>query len=313
MPGFTLVAVGAGVASAMLYSSLLLGAPGALIFAYLAHLPLFAVGLWVGVGGVLIASLAGTVFVAVVGSAMLAGFFAVLNAAPAILLSRQALLNRARPDGSTEWYPPGKLVLTLASLAAGAFIGLMAYVGPQQIEDTLAEFLRRGLTNMMADAPSSDRVATMARQIAHFFPGIVAASWMVMVAVNGALAQGLLVRFGRNARPSLAVADIELPIWLAGAAAIAALGAQLPSFSSFVGFVGTNLLVVAIVAYVFAGLAVVHTFARRWSASAFWLIAVYVLMITLGWPIVLVAGLGFIEPWAKLRQRFAGGPPQNSG
>ena len=33
-------------------------------------------------------------------------------------------------------------------------------------------------------------------------PGVVAASWMVTTVANAALAQGLLVRFGANWRPS---------------------------------------------------------------------------------------------------------------
>ena len=42
-------------------------------------------------------------------------------------------------------------------------------------------------------------------------PGIVAASWMIMLVANGALAQGVLARFGANWRPSPDLAGLGLP------------------------------------------------------------------------------------------------------
>lgn len=63
-----------------------------------------------------------------------------------------------------------------------------------------------------------------------------------MIAVNGALAQALLVRFGHNRRPTPRVSDIELPRW-ALAPVAAALGLAILTDGT-AGHFGSNLSLV---------------------------------------------------------------------
>jgi hypothetical protein len=51
-------------------------------------------------------------------------------------------------------------------------------------------------------------------------------------------------------------------------------------------------------------LAVIHTLVRRWSHPGWLLAAVYGALVLLGWPILAVLLLGFVEDWAHLRRRF---------
>jgi hypothetical protein len=76
------------------------------------------------------------------------------------------------------------------------------------------------------------------------------------------------------------------------------------------GFVGGALLAIALTAFAFAGLAVIHTIAQAWGNRTFWLIAIYSLMIAFTWLSVLIAVLGIIETGAGLRRRIAARPPQ---
>jgi hypothetical protein len=310
MSSFALLAGGAGVASVLLYVSLLTGTIAAYILAYLAQLPLFLIGLWVGTGGVLIAGLTATVIAATFGGLMFATTYLIANAMPVLFMTRQALLSRGDGRGGIEWYPSGLLVAWLAGLVAAAFVTLTLALTPISggFEGMLRQLIERGLRELGRYDPTGMPIEHAAYMIVQFFPGVVAASWLVMVAINGSLAQGLLVRFGRNRRPSPDLAALELPGWLPGAAAICGIGAMMPGLA---GFVGRNLILIIGATFAFAGLAVIHAFARRWGNRLLWLTAVYVFIFLFGWPLLFVALLGAIEPWANLRKRFSGGPPQS--
>ncbi len=77
----------------------MLGTPGALILVYLTQLPLFAAGLWLGVGAAVAAGVTGSLVLLAVSDLLGAALFAALNAVPVALLVRQALLARPRADG----------------------------------------------------------------------------------------------------------------------------------------------------------------------------------------------------------------------
>jgi hypothetical protein len=309
-PNQVLLAAGAGVASALLFTTLVTGSLGAIILAYLAPLPVFAAGLALGVSAAAIAGAAGTLATLAVSGLILAIMFAVLVVLPAVVVSRQALLNRPARDGGVEWYPPGLTLMWLAGAATIVFAVLvLAMAGdPGGLEGFTRAYLSRSLQGLMpGDAPPGS-IDELAIPLARFLPGLVAVSWLFMSAVNAVLAQALLVRSGHNRRPSPRVADIELPSWLPVGAAIAAAGAFMPGFA---GFVGANLLMIALAVSFFAGLAVIHTAAARWNNRLAWLTLMYTFTIVFTWPAVLIALLGIVETWTGLRQRFASGPPQS--
>ena len=106
---------------------------------------------------------------------------------------------------------------------------------------------------------------------------------------------------GINRRPTPKLSEVELPGWLWPAIALAALLALL---GDGLGFLGRSLLIVLAVPYVFLGLAVIHALARRFSHRRLALGVFYGAMMLLGWPILAVLLLGFIEDWAHVRQRY---------
>jgi hypothetical protein len=63
------------------------------------------------------------------------------------------------------------------------------------------------------------------------------------------------------------------------------------------------------IAYVFAGLAVLHAVLRRHAGRIFILVPAYATLL-LGWPVLLVAACGMIDQWFGLRQRFAAAVPR---
>jgi Predicted membrane protein (DUF2232) len=300
----TLLAVGAGLSAAILFAAWLSGSLWALALTYMAPLPLFAAGLSLGLGAAAIAATSATVAVLVAGGFALAVFFALVNAAPVLFLVRQALLQRRQADGGTEWYPPGMLVMWLAGIAVAAFAALiLAHTGT---EGGLEAHMRASLAQTLKsfappNAPpgANEAVATV---LARYMPGLLAVTWMQMMALNAVLAQYLVALAKQNLRPSPRMADIELPSWLPLGAAIVAAGAFMPGFA---GFAGANLLLIVLATFIFAGLAVVHAFAGSWNNSRVWLTLVYVFTFVFTWPAVLVALLGVADTSLGLRRRIS--------
>jgi hypothetical protein len=302
MPQTIGLAVLAGIASSALFLSLLTGVPGMALFAYFVQLPLLFAGLAMGLTASVVA-----VAAALLVSGLIAGFLATLiyafvQALPALIVVRQALLSR-RNDQALEWYPPGLVLAQLTCLAALAVLlaFLLLLDRPGGLQGAIEAFLTSALTELGAiqvDAvPPPELGAWM-----FLFPGLMATSWVVMTVVNGVLAQAVAVRLGWNRRPSPDLVALELPSWLwpalGGAGLLALLGDQ------GWGFLGRSLLIVFVVPYVFLGLAVIHALVRRWSHATWALVAIYGALVLLGWPILAVLLLGFVEDWAHLRRRL---------
>jgi hypothetical protein len=305
-----LAAIALGVAGGGLYLAVVLGSPGGLILVYLTQLPLFAAGLWLGVAGAAIAGLTATLMLLAASDLLAAAVFAGLNVVPVTLLVRQALLARRQPDETVAWYPPGLLTAWLTAIAlAGIGIAVIAFGGPASLHTALSEVIQGALDHLHFQPGTADE-ADIADALALVVPGIIAASWMVMAVINATLAQGLLTRLKLNWRPSPDLAQLDLPLWiplaLAAAAALTMLGQ--------VGrFFGVNAIVALSVPFCLAGLGVVHALTRRLSNPRFILVLFYVLAGLFGWPLIVAAALGLVEPWLGLRRRFAFGKGNSHG
>jgi hypothetical protein len=305
MPTFALAAAGAGLASAAFHSALLTGSFGAIILAYLAQLPLYLVGMWMGTASAAAAVITATVVLAAAGGFLFALAYLLVNAAPALLMTYLAQHNRPGTDGRIEWYPPGLLITWLVSLGALIFLGLYIFHAgePGGAEGVLRRALEGGFLQLAAPGTDNAALGDVAALLARFLPGVVATSWIGMVIINGVLAQGLLVRFQRNVRPSPQMADIDLPRWLLGATAIALAGSFMPGNPAFLG---GNLFLIFILAYALAGLGVLHVLTAHTASRTLLLAITYALVFMFGWPLIIAALLGLAEPWLNLRRRIGG-------
>ena len=299
----TLIAVGAGAVSALLYVSLLAGSPGALIFAYLSALPLFATGLSLGVVPVLIAAAAGTVLTGMADEFVSAAMYGGLTAGPVVWIVHLALLSRQ--GGTTpEWYPGGRLVTWLSAIASGYFVlAVIAFAG---VEGGLRGHIERFLTTLLERISGRswtelDGAQALMQVWEPLFPALVGVSWILMVSINGILAQGLLVRFGRNLRPSPQIGTLQLPRMLAIVFAMGLLTSLAPGI---IGYAGTTASVYVMVPYLLLGLAVVHAVAGKFPTAHVVLVVFYVTLVLFGlFGLALVAGLGLVEQWFNLRRR----------
>jgi hypothetical protein len=230
---------------------------------------------------------------------------------PAGLLVRQALLSRPAHAGGpgdpadTEWYPPGLLTVWLLGYGLAVFLVAMLLTAGTPgglrgiIETALAEALA------LPGTPGGAEAAALGSRVAPVVPGLVIVSWFLMTAINAALAQGVLARFGRNLRPGMRLSQFELPGWAAAVLAVAALLAAVAPGA--IGFAAANIAVVLGFGFVLSGLAVIHAMLRGRPARLLLLVAVYGTVLVFGWAVFLLAGLGVLDQWLGLRRRAVAG------
>jgi hypothetical protein len=308
-------AIASGLVAALLYLSVLTGSLGALILVYLVQLPLFAAGLSLGAKAVLIAGGTATLVTAAVGGVLSGVLFFLAEALPPMLLVYQALRSRTDGTGAVAWYPPGRLVLWLCGIGAAILLGAALFLTgtADGFRGTVHGFLAGQLDALLGTARTAtaagqkSQAEAMAEALTAFFPAMAVGSWLIMTTVNGILAQGALARFGLNRRPAPDMAALTLPRWTAGVLAASLLIALVASGD--IGYLGANLAPVLALAYVFAGLAVMHAVLRRQAGRILILVPAY-LALLLGWPVLLVAACGMIDQWFGLRQRFAASLPR---
>lgn len=303
--------------SALCYGSALIGTLGALLLVLLSQLPLFLVGLNQGTRGVLAAGVAGALVMVLLVGLTAGGNYAITNALPAFVVVRQSTLSRRHADGRIEWYPPGLTMLWLSLYAGLVFLVLvLLFAGA---EGGLEGELRRLFAEIQehfAFAPMQPGARQMLDVLVTMMPGLGASSWLLITAANAALAQGMLVRFGQQLRPSPALTSYALPLWFA--AAVAAAVATGLSLSGDSGFIGKNLGLILAMPYFFAGLAVIHALALRSGAKLGMFVLLYVtlgvVVVILSWLAILVlAALGFVDQIIGLRRRLARSKGGSSG
>jgi hypothetical protein len=292
MARWSLFALAGGIASALLYLLLTSGSPAALVLAYFSQTPLFMVGLGLGLTPALIAC--GVALVGLVAATELLTtlLFLVLSVVPVVYIVRQGLLSRPGAGGQVEWYPPGPLLGGITAYGL-VLLGLVAVFYGGQVEEVSRQYLDK-----LAQV-SGGALGPRADMLARYIPGAVLASALLMTVVNATLAQGALSRMGHALRPSPQWRSITLPRWLTPALAVAALAAFLPDE---VGVIGANSAVIVAMPFMLVGLAVLHTISKTWPARGLALGLIYATTVILGWPAILVAGLGVIDQWLPLRR-----------
>lgn len=309
MPANRLIglSLAAGLLSALLFLSLVKGIALGVVLSYVAPLPLMMAGLGLGMGASVIAGVVGAAAVALVAGAHAFLPFLVAAALPSLVVSSRALLCR-EAEGTTEWYPPGLVLAWLTATGLALMLLGTALVSghPDGVRAWVADAISRTLEMLASEIPPNQREQAVGWWTP-LFPSMIVGSWLVMAVLNATGAQGLLVRFGRNRRPSPAYRDLFLPDWLA--LVLVAAGTVAALSGGDAGYVSANAAVVALVPFFFLGLAGIHRFAAgRPNARPALAVTYGVLVLAFGWAALLVAGLGLVRFWTmRFRRPDSGG------
>ena len=311
-----LLAVIAGVASAIAALAFVAGVPGAMLLIYAGPLPVMLAGLGFGFQPALLAAATGTLVAAAAIGGQGALLYAVGHALPSLMVVGLALRSRPGIVAETrEWYPHGDIVAWLAVLAA-AFVAMAGVwlAGEDGFRATVNDHIEKGLGVLLPQLGLPDRQRLQAG-MSSLFPGWIGTSWAVMGVVNAVAAETILDRAGRAIRPKPAWgADLSLPDWLSwalvGAATLALIGTLIGPGD--VGYMGRNLALVLALPHFLLGLAVVHGLAQRTQQPRAILVGFYVVLFVSAWAMLAVATIGVLEHWIGLRSKMPGGPTKEN-
>lgn len=311
-----LIALGAGTIAAVVFASATTGPVlMRMVLFMLTPLALFLAGVGLGPLAAVIAGVTGTVIVLAAGSSTAAMVFAASQAVPVMVLVYLAALHREDADGTTEWYPPGRLVVA-AALLSGAFATFTLFLLGWDIEGLrevlrgmLKAFAETELPNM-PDAPAlgPNEIAELADIALTLLPAASAISSMSSLLFNLWLAGRITLASGRLARPW---PDLPAMSYPPITPLLLALATGIGFFAGLPGMIAAGFAGALFFAYVLLGLAVVHyvTRGRTWRVFALWALyaSLFIISTIALLPIALV---GLAEAvWPMRKPMPPNGPP----
>lgn len=293
---FMAMTVLGGLLSAALSLLHLFPIPGIALISYFASLPLFLLGLGIGLRPLYGAGLIATALVLfVAGPIVSAEFFVFSVVGPALILSR-ALLNRKSSSGKISWYPSSLLLRDLTYMSGGIMLlALAAYIYLMQGNNVTD--LVRTLFEALDPQNHMREMEPVFVKIFPLLPGFFAFSWTIMMLINASFAQGLLIRFKRNLRPSPSFEDLDAP-----KSFLILLGLSLLLSLVGVGYVellGKNASFVLIFPFFLIGLGLIHQWFHKSKFSTAGLTIFYFLLFVFLWPAIFVILLGILKPWLE--------------
>lgn len=326
-----IIAIGAGVAAAILFIVPVKGTMAAMLLAIFTPLPIMIAGLAFSPTVAAMAAIAGIAATALILHPLPALVFGIWAAIPAWWLTRLAWLARppetgetAGPDGLV-WFPPGRLLLWAAGFGATAtlviiFAGIMRFGSYADFIANTAKVLTGMFENILknANAPQSTRAMSPA-DLANFFIRTVLpqlAAWGCLTLSINLWIAGRIARSSQQLTrtwPDIA-AELRLPqiLTVVVAAALAV---------SFIE--GLPRMIAAIIAaacgmaLALQGFAVLHAITRGTRNRNMNLALIYILNIVLmPGPLFVAVIAGAADTFLDFRTRIAnrrGGPPSNSG
>jgi Predicted membrane protein (DUF2232) len=322
---FAIIGIGAGAAAALLFASVTSGTLLSIPLFYLAPLPIMIAGLGWSHWAALTAALTGAFALGIVFGAVFLFAFIAGAGVPAWWLGYLAMLARPAPaalsngqdEGALEWYPPGRLVLWAALLAALVVLVAIPNFG------TDAESFRAGLRGALSTilrietgtppgAPLDVPGVSKADRLIDFLVSAIPPAAAVLATITNLLNLWLaarVVRFsGRMSRPWPQLSSMSFPPLLTAALALAI---ALSFVDGLLGIVAGIFSATLLLAYGVLGFAVLHAITGGMNMRGLVLALAYAAVIVLGWPLLVLCLLGLIDTAIDLRGRVARkrGPP----
>lgn len=306
------VALGAGLASALLFVVSARGTTAASLMAYFTALPLIISALSFGPRSGAASALAGCAAVTVALGPVLGVFFALSFALPGWWLPKLCLLGQ--PGGSAAeaalvparpalvWYPVGRVVTWAAGLASVAvlLVGLAAVIrfgGFAAASHALETRIGTTLATT-AGSPDGSNVATL---VVRILPLAMAASLFLMAVVNLWVGARVTAFSQRLVRPWPNVPDgLRLPsvaAWVLIVTAVPALS------TSPVGIAAGVVAAALALAFALQGLATAHVLTRGFAGRRAILALVYLVTFVIPLAIIALTLIGLVDCLFSFRDR----------
>lgn len=310
MQNAILIGIGAGLASAALYSTVISYSLLAFVLLYLAPLPLFIVGFGWGAVTAAIGAIAGGLTLAVAtGFRPGVLFFLSVGFAP-ILISHLAQLSRDRggpatadgasPADTREFYPEGRLVLWLAGIAGVLVAITVLILGPdaETFRAAMRDMLNRSFAlNPMLQGevgqPDAVDLQTMVEIFIWLMPPVSGVLWLLASLANLYLAAKIVTASKRALRPWAPFQDLSFPRIAVYAPLAALVVAIVPGT---LGIIGETYVAVVLAAFAVVGLASIHKRTMGLNTRPLILGAVYGTLLIFNWLVILgLSGVGIAQ------------------
>jgi hypothetical protein len=288
-----LVGLGAGLAAALLFASVISGSMAAVFLFYLAPLPIMIAALGFTQLAGLVAATSATVILATLSGAFLLAVAVI--AFGAWWLGYLSLLARPVGNGAgeeLEWYPVGRLVLWAAVMGALVVAAAVPHFGSDQ--ETLQDSLRKTYERMLHDPSLVDLL------VIAIAPAAAVVSTLTYL-LNLWLAARIVKISGRLPRPWPDLPALTFPPSALVFAALAIAASFVPDlFGTLSGALAASL----VMAFIILGFAVLHFTTRGMNGRPAVLGGAYVASAVLGWPLLIVAIAGVAETIFDIRARI---------
>ncbi|WP_342641681.1 hypothetical protein [Rhodoligotrophos ferricapiens] len=321
-----LIGIGAGLAAAALYSTVISYSLLAILLLYLAPLPLFIAGLGWGSLTAAIGAATGTLTIALAAGLRPGLLFLLSVGIAPIIISHVALLSRdsgeavdhegAPVAGGRDFYPEGRLVLWTALIAGLLITATVLMLGPtaEAFRGVLRDALNRmldaqpGLQNEL-NTGNADKTA-MVELFIRLMPPASAVLWLIASLINLYLAARIVSISGRTLRPWAPFSALTFPRTAAVAPLAALIAAFLPGL---IGLIGEVFLALLLTAFAIVGLATIHQRTLGMTSRPLLLGVLYATMLVFNWLVVLaLSGLGIAHTLMRPASGPSSRPPQST-
>ncbi len=318
MTMIVLIALAAGCASALMFASIISGAPISLVLFYLAPLPLMVAALGWGplsatIGGISVATVLGAIF----GLPYCIAFVLTV-ALPAWWLGHLALLGRPIdndvPSGNgaapvapaVEWYPIGRILLWIAGFATLTTMAALLTLGSDA--DAITGSLKRGLLRVLGprNAAQPDVTEKWVDALIIIAPAAAAIVTVLTLTLNLWLAGRITATSGRLSRAWPDIKSASLPPMTLVALSVALAFCFTGGLLAILAQIVSSALMLA---YALTGFAVLHTLTLALKARGLLLSATYAVVVVFGWPVLAMVVLGMADAIFGFRARYLQGRP----
>ena len=300
-----LIALAGGCASALMFASIASGALISLLLLYLAPLPLMVIALGWGPLSATIASATASFALAAIFGIPYGIGYVIGVALPAWWLAHLALLGRSVTSSGNgaeaphlEWYPVGHILVWIAGFASLTTFCMLLLLGTDAAtivgamkHDVQRVLEIRGLT---ANEQVLDTLVTI-------MPACAVIGIIVTLMINLWLAGKVTAMSGRLRRPWPDLKAATLPNAALAALCIAAACTLTGGLLAILAEIVASALMMA---YGFAGFAVLHTLTLASKSRALWLGSVYAVVVLFVWPVIGIVVLGLADAVFGFRQRY---------
>ncbi|HEX5446592.1 MAG TPA: hypothetical protein VFW87_22430, partial [Pirellulales bacterium] len=224
------------------------------------------------------------------------------------MLARPAAVGGTGADGPLEWYPPGRLVIWAAVLAALFALLLNFGIASENARQGLATSVAQILRAETGSTPDPEQSKRLVAFLIEAIPMAAAVATTLVHIVNLWLAASAVKFSGRLARPWPVFSAMTFPRPVTAALAIAVM---LSFVGGFIGIAAGVVTAALLMAFGLLGFAVLHAVTQGMKARGLLLGSTYAAVLVFGWPMLALCLLGIVDGLSGLRGRMARkrGPP----